>query len=494
MSAPLVPERDGINGSRQPDYGTTANEDPPIELAEVVESFGLRRIHVFLLLVHAIASATAATVMMPAFLSLKAIRDAYGVSHSASTLASTGVSAGALFGVPLFGWLNDAIGRKTCMIMEAVLILVLGLTHILLPSGTSGSEFAAFVALRIAIGVPFGGLASLACVHLLEFVPAGRRGLMAMLGTLGWSCGGIAVIVIADKLVVEWRTLYCAPVPFCVILIVVLIFAYESPRWLYVSGNDARGRVVVEAVLRSLPVFSDATSSLTSAPARVVISQSQDEHEKSSLQDRLRTLFGWKLRYIMMCCILAMVAINGATYGVSVWMPEILRDLLGRDRLPYQLLVWGQVADICGIICSALTLDIIGRRYIMVGSCSIYAFCLSILPHGGTSLPYIAITYIFIQFMVSFMWGSAKLYCAEALPTDVRGTGQAISSGLGRCAGMILPAVVGVILEGKGVEGTDGAIGPVHLALYCMALVALGGAAAGILIPQETANAKLSDV
>eukprot|EP00747_Dinoflagellata_sp_TGD_P185585 gnl/TRDRNA2_/TRDRNA2_42184_c0_seq1.p1 gnl/TRDRNA2_/TRDRNA2_42184_c0~~gnl/TRDRNA2_/TRDRNA2_42184_c0_seq1.p1 ORF type:complete len:513 (+),score=83.49 gnl/TRDRNA2_/TRDRNA2_42184_c0_seq1:112-1650(+) len=501
--APLAPEE-----QRAPplNYGSTTpalralrgeeEDNRSVELADVVESFGMRRFHVWLLTVHSVASAAASAVVSCAPLAMEAIREAYGVDHAASTLASTAVSAGALIGLPIFGWANDAIGRRACLIIQGVLILVLSLLHLLVPAGTGGTEFVMFVALRIAIGIPFGGLAGLACLHLLEFVPAGRRGLMSMLGTLGWSMGGIVVLFMADKLMLSWRMLLASPAPFCIILIICLIFIHESPRWLFVTGRNESGRVVVDAVLSSAPLNpDDAPPRFRKAPDTIVISLDEDDESgKTSLDERLKALFGLRLLHVMLCCIVAMVAINGATYGIGVWMPEILKGLLLMNRFPYRLLIWGQVADIFGTVCCAFLLDRVGRKIVLVSSATGFAIGLCALPNLGGDFTLIAIAFIWASFVTSFMWGAAKVYCAEALPTDVRGTGNAIASLSGRSAGMILPAMVGMILQGPGIESTDGVIGPVHLALYSMALVALAGAVAGLLIPKETANMKLSDV
>eukprot|EP00747_Dinoflagellata_sp_TGD_P093517 gnl/TRDRNA2_/TRDRNA2_165789_c0_seq2.p1 gnl/TRDRNA2_/TRDRNA2_165789_c0~~gnl/TRDRNA2_/TRDRNA2_165789_c0_seq2.p1 ORF type:complete len:492 (+),score=74.98 gnl/TRDRNA2_/TRDRNA2_165789_c0_seq2:83-1558(+) len=485
-----VPLKKAEASSDKPsDYGATET-DAPVELSEVAEDFGVRRIHVQLILLHWLASTCCSAVTTPAPLVLGRIRIAYGVSYAASSLASTGVSLGALFGGALFGWLNDAIGRRTCMMIEAVWIGSFAMLHLLLPVGTDGWQFACFVFLRIGIGIPFGGLSSMAPIHLIEFLPSGVRGLISGIGSLGWSWGSIYVFIRAATVDESWQSLLSAPAPVCVVFFIALFFVYESPRWLFVAGRRDDGRVVVNWILQSPELCEScrkAPVGLKTAPANIVVSL--EKAPELSLQDRLRGLFEAKLRRTTICCILGLVAVAGSTYGLYVWAPTFLQALLGQDKTPYELLLWGEVAAICGTLSAAGINDHIGRQLLLVFSCIAFALGIAFLPHAN-GLVAITMLYLWISFANPHMWSAAAVYAAEALPTDMRGTGNAVAWFSARATGMMVPLVMGLILEGDGLFG----FAAVATALYVLAVVAFAGAIVAMFFPRETAGLKMEDV
>eukprot|EP00747_Dinoflagellata_sp_TGD_P031563 gnl/TRDRNA2_/TRDRNA2_135367_c1_seq1.p1 gnl/TRDRNA2_/TRDRNA2_135367_c1~~gnl/TRDRNA2_/TRDRNA2_135367_c1_seq1.p1 ORF type:complete len:311 (+),score=36.37 gnl/TRDRNA2_/TRDRNA2_135367_c1_seq1:90-935(+) len=279
--------------------------------------------------------------------------------------------------------------------------------------------------------------------------------------------------------------------------LLALLVTYESPRWLIVVGRVDEGKTVIEAVLQS-PVLlkSDPPPVFRTVPARIVVSMEEHGDDvKSSFADRLQLLLSVRLRLVLFCALTAMIAVNGVSYGWGIWAPEILRWLAGTGETPYTLLMWGEVTGVLGVLAAAPTLEWAGRKWVLGLSCAFFALGLAALPNVRGQIIFIAAWFLWVTFINSFMWAAAKVYAAEALPTDVRGTGNAIAGIGGRASGMILPVLVGLILQGE-LEGTGLAVlgGPVHLALYLVALVSCLGTLAAWLIPVETACLKLSDV
>eukprot|EP00931_Biecheleriopsis_adriatica_P082678 TRINITY_DN56125_c0_g1_i1.p4 TRINITY_DN56125_c0_g1~~TRINITY_DN56125_c0_g1_i1.p4 ORF type:complete len:116 (-),score=13.46 TRINITY_DN56125_c0_g1_i1:73-420(-) len=90
------------------------------------------------------------------------------------------------------------------------------------------------------------------------------------------------------------------------------------------------------------------------------------------------------------------------------------------------------------------------------------------------------------------LWPVMVTFEGESFPTALRGTGSAICEGVGRAAAIVMPAIIGFVLDGSlTIPGVpDRKLAPFLLValLYWLGLIM------SVLSPQETANAKLQDV
>mmetsp|Transcript_11346 Transcript_11346/g.21510 ORF Transcript_11346/g.21510 Transcript_11346/m.21510 type:complete len:497 (+) Transcript_11346:73-1563(+) len=475
-------------------YGATGDESSPVLLSEVIEDFGFRQIHVKLLLVQwLIASCASAVVSGPPYI-LPYIRQEYGVRSWESAMIHSGVLFGAIFGVVIFGPLNDMLGRRICIMVELVGLSVCALAHLLLPTGPAFPNFFVLIAIRVAIGCFFGPLAVFAPLHFAEFLPIANRGLLISLVGLGWNFGALYAIMMGKILEANWRMLLASPVLLCLVACPILYFVPESPRFLYVSKMVHKGRQVVTQVLDS-PVLLGRSATdfrFSEAPQNVVVSQAHgtgkiDEPETGNV-DRLYKLFSKEHRQSTTVCVLLFACIAGASYSTLVWTPSILKDLLSLGKVPYEIFFWGEVSSAFGTALCAFTVDQFGRTSVAIGSFVAAAVSVDLLiymPH------YVLILILFNVNQVTYavVWSVVCLWSTEAFPTDVRATANGLGSLSGRLTAMSLPVVLGMVMD-KDFGVMSGMSATIHIIAFVLVL----GAAVALSIPHDTAKAKMPDV
>jgi len=106
---------------QQPVYGATF-EDDGVEMADVIESFGLRWCHVALLAVTWLLLLCPSSVIMATPYILGSLRHEYGISRAAAALVGSAVTLGAVIGTCSFGRLADLTGRRSSHLLAVVCI------------------------------------------------------------------------------------------------------------------------------------------------------------------------------------------------------------------------------------------------------------------------------------------------------------------------------------------------------------------------------------
>lgn len=483
-------------------YGTTNDEDT-VEMADVIESVGLRWCHVALLLVTWLLLLCPSSIIMATPYVLGNLRDEYGVSRAAAALVGSAVTLGAVIGTCAFGRLHDQIGRRLSHLLAAVSICVCAALHLSLPVVSerergaieAGYSFAMLIALRIVLGILFAGPASFAALYLIEFLPSQMRGFILTVCTAGWSVGTLYSIGVASAFEGDWRMILAAPVPVCIAATIALAFCPESPRWLFVVGRKDDARTVLNSVFSSGIIMpSTVKTPVNCTPRNLRVSKEEGKAVatgNSTLED-LGQLFAPKLRRTVFACLLMQMAVNGASYAMLIWSADILTQLLGIKHAPYELFVYGEMVGWIGMGFAACLLDTLGRKFILCCALSATALC-----HWGmTMVPrtyaWICAMFLILQLVGGGIWPAMTAYTNECFPTALRGTGGALVQACGRGMAVVFPIMLGAVLDDK-IPLTP-RMTPLDTALLITAGLSLLGAVGALLIPQETANAKMEDV
>jgi putative MFS transporter len=512
-AAPLTnQEHGGIPGV----YGTLSESDS-VEIADLVESFGLRWIHVALLAVTWVLLLCPSSIIMATPYVLGSLRQEYGIDRASSALIGSAVTLGAVVGVLTFGRLHDLAGRRATHLMAVIAIGVFSALHLVLPAVSSQEKgtfdawfaFSQLLLLRLVLGVLFAGPASFAALYLIEFLPSQRRGFVLTLCTAGWSVGTLYAIWMASTFQGHWRIILAAPLPVCILAMIALMFSPESPRWLFVVGDSEKGCQVLDMIFDSRTLMVPKVDApFTKTPFHVHVSKPPEcsktcrSMSSSSLLEghgvdgttfsNLRELFSRKMIRIVCAVGLVQMAVNGASYAMLVWSAEILTLLLQIPTAPYEIFVYSEISGWIGTICAAFMLDTVGRRLILIYSLSATAFCTWGLTMVPRTYAWISITFLALQFVGGGIWPAMTAYTAECFPTALRGTGGALVQACGRAMAVFFPIVMGAALDDK--IWMKPRLPPVDMALWSAAGLSCMGAVGAALIPTETANAKIEDV
>ena len=170
---------------------------------------------------------------------------------SVTAVVFVGVMAGAIF----WGFLNDVIGRKKCLLFVDIFVLVFGVLSALQISSDDAYLPGYPWLLICRFGVGFSSAGSLQTVtYYAEFLPQKGRGFWLVMIAAWWTvgtmfCAALATVVLG---VLEWNWhwfLGLAATPLALVL-GFFPFVPESARFHLVRGNEKKAMKVIERVAR----------------------------------------------------------------------------------------------------------------------------------------------------------------------------------------------------------------------------------------------------
>jgi sugar porter (SP) family MFS transporter len=178
------------------------------------------------------------------------IRDYFDLGGSAGSLklgwAVSCLGWGAMAGNLAAGSLSDRLGRRSVLLLTAVLFLASALTAAL------STRFPVFVAARICGGLAVGAAILIAPVYIAEIAPARSRGSLVSLNQL-MIVIGISVSFFSNYFLLplgmnSWRWMLGVQAVPATLYFVLLTLVPESPRWLLSKGREASARLALAAV------------------------------------------------------------------------------------------------------------------------------------------------------------------------------------------------------------------------------------------------------
>jgi MFS transporter, SP family, arabinose:H+ symporter len=178
------------------------------------------------------------------------IRDYFNLDGPAGSLklgwAVSCLGWGAMAGNLAAGSLSDRFGRRSTLLMTAVLFIASSLTAAL------STRFPEFVAARICGGLAVGAAILTAPIYIAEIAPARSRGSLVSLNQL-MIVIGISVSFFSNYFLLSagadsWRWMLGVQVIPATLYMVLLMLVPESPRWLLSKGREAGARAALAAV------------------------------------------------------------------------------------------------------------------------------------------------------------------------------------------------------------------------------------------------------
>ena len=178
------------------------------------------------------------------------IRDYFGLGGSAGGLklgwAVSCLGWGAMAGNLAAGRLSDRFGRRSVLLLTAVLFLASSLTAAL------STRFAVFVAARICGGLAVGAAILTAPVYIAEIAPARNRGSLVSLNQL-MIVIGISISFFSNYFLLSlgadsWRWMLGVQAVPAALYFLLLTLVPESPRWLLSRGRKASAQAALALV------------------------------------------------------------------------------------------------------------------------------------------------------------------------------------------------------------------------------------------------------
>jgi sugar porter (SP) family MFS transporter len=178
------------------------------------------------------------------------IRDYFGLGGSAGSLklgwAVSCLGWGAMAGNLAAGRLSDRFGRRSVLLITAVLFLASSFAAAL------STRFAVFVAARICGGLAVGAAILTAPVYIAEIAPARSRGSLVSLNQL-MIVIGISISFFSNYFLLSlgadsWRWMLGVQAVPAGLYFLLLTLVPESPRWLLSKGREDSARAALSAV------------------------------------------------------------------------------------------------------------------------------------------------------------------------------------------------------------------------------------------------------
>jgi putative MFS transporter len=379
--------------------------------------------------------------------------------QSAMMLLSSGVGAiaGSLFG----GQIADRIGRKT-IIWVGGLIFSLGAAGCaLIPDGS----WILFSMLRFVVG--FGSIAAVSAQNplVVEITPTRYRTFVSSMMVVPVALGTMFAAMISASLlpVIGWRGVAATGALPIVTSLLIAWIAPESVRWLLSRGRNADAR-------------REAAKLLGVPEAAVTLPNAIEPERKSG---SLAELLGDQKRFWWVVVI--WTGISTGTYGVILWGPTILSQLLkitAHEAAHY--FVYASIASMLGrVLFSVLPLYIGRRGAALVGTFGSVLVMLAIFVFyrefiGGWSV--FALLVISGAVFYSGCFSNMSPYVVEVFPVSLGarafGLAQA-ANGIGKIMGPVCLALIAGSSDVVSPKATADAIAPAFLFLAACEFAAL---------------------
>lgn len=284
---------------------------------------------------------------------------------------------GSIAGVLVAGVMSDGLGRKTTMLISALMFSVSAIGCAFSP------DFTQLVVYRIIGGFGIGVVSIVSPIYISEIAVPEKRGTLVSLYQLAITIGFLvaysvnflileqvddtpAVSAVMRKLfhTEYWRgMLGCEIIPDMFFLIVIF-FIPESPRWLIVKGREDKAYSVL------LRIFGDAAS----VEEQIVATKTSISGEVKS---EWKTLFEpGVLKAVLLGSAIAILGQFMGVNAVLYYGPQIFQDagLSGGDALFSQVLVG--VVNMLTTVLALFIIDKVGRKKLVYWGVSGMIICL----------------------------------------------------------------------------------------------------------------------
>mmetsp|Transcript_143298 Transcript_143298/g.249921 ORF Transcript_143298/g.249921 Transcript_143298/m.249921 type:complete len:488 (+) Transcript_143298:45-1508(+) len=420
---------------------------PPTEIkaSQLADYYGLRWFHVYLLLTISLTVAASAAMLGSTPYMLDAIIYEFGISDEVAPLAMSMVFVGSILGVFCGGRLSDVIGRRNAMAVSLLTLMTLALLHLVIPHRCG---FTVLLAIRLIIGIPYGGLLAQQMPTIMEYFPDYARGTAATLSGIGWNAGNLYLLTfmpVSGHATRHWRFYFSfGPVVPCLVCLVMLYFVPESPRWLLTQGlaKDAQDSLTV--ILTSMPVMGTAPV----GPAPRIDTTDLDKLGTSSLAQLSTTksielLFSKRLWWVTVALSLLYGFFAGPSNVIFNWGPRIVEEVMGVDPGADFFRI-AEYFGMAGTLASVVLIDQVSRRGLLAASFVLAAICYMALVMRGFHFDSVVVAWALRNFFDCLLWSVVTVFMSEVFPTILRGTGSGAVMVLGRATSVFMPVLAGV--------------------------------------------------
>lgn len=331
--------------------------------------------------------------------------------------AVSNVILGCIVGAWGVGFISDCIGRKSTLIITAILFVFSAVGAALADSLTD------FVIWRLVGGLAVGMASAITPLYIAEISPKDWRGRMLGLQQMLMVGGQVAVYIVnyliargmSHQWIVSegWRWMLASGVVPCALFLLLVPFMPESPRWLALQGKTERAR----AVLTRLSNAQHADRLL-----QEILTSKQHDNIQTSQRGILRDA---RTRYILLigCAIAILQQISGINI-LLYYAPSLLQNITASTQASLFQSIFLGLALLAGVAGCLNAIDRVGRTPLLRWGALGCAVCLvltawAFIAQVGGLLPVVGLVAFVLIFGLSWSLG-AWLLISEIFPNRMR--------------------------------------------------------------------------
>jgi len=379
---------------------------------------------------------------------------------------------GQLLGALIFSSIAERYGRTRGTTAAVLIMSIMSLAC------AFAGHFNALLATRFVQGIGIGGHMPVAAAYISELSQAAGRGRFFLLYEMIFPIGLMATGQIGALVVpaLGWQAMFLVGAIPGLFIAVFIWRLPESPRWLLSKGRLSQAEAVIEQMEASTSRRLDPDLSLHDLPpAKPAPTQKTSWIELLSPIFRGRTLIIWTL----------WASAYFIANGLNNWMPTLYSTVYGLGlQESLRAASMTNVMQVILLLVCAFTIDRIGRRRWVTASFILGAVMLGLLGGFGSGN---VIALMVLGTLSYAIIGSTNavlyLYTPEVYPTRVRAIGTGLATSWLRLASAAAPAMVGLLVDSKGVAAVF---------LMFAGVGVIGALAATRMI--ETQNRRLEDI
>ncbi len=336
----------------------------------------------------------------------------------AGASAILGCIPGAMFA----GFLSDRFGRRKVLFLCAILYAVSGFLSAV------PRTFGEFLAARFISGLGIGASSMICPVYIAEIAPKEWRGRLGSLFQLGIVLGIFLTLFINARIqglgdetwntTMGWRWMLGAEVAPAIILLALLFFVPESPRWLLKAGRETDAWQILTAV-----------GGLDHAEKEVAAVRDALSHEEG----RFMELFSPTYRRPLMIAVLLMAFSQFSGINAIMYYSTKILSTAGsgvKDAFTASALI-GMVNVVFTFVAIGLV-DKAGRRPLLLVGLSVQVVALALVGwmfHAGhQGLPLLLCIIGFIAAFAMALGPIPWILCSEIFPTKIRGRAMSVAT------------------------------------------------------------------
>lgn len=351
------------------------------------------------------------------------LQEHFQLSATMKGWAASSALVGCFVGVAFAGELNDRLGRRTSLIIAAVLFLISAI-------GTAVPEtLTQFIIFRAIGGLGVGIASMTSPMYIAEISPARIRGRMVSVNQFAIIFGMLVVYFVnyfiarqgdtAWNVTTGWRWMFGSEAVPAILLLGLMLLVPESPRFLLKQGREDAARRVLERV--------DGTDHARREIGEIRAALAE---EGGSLAQLLRP----GMRIVLVIGVL--LAVLQQVTGINVFLyyaPEIFRSVSGAetDVALLQTIVVGAV-NLLFTVLAIWLVDKVGRKPLMVVGATGMGVSLAAI---GLAANFQLVGAWLLIFMLGYIASFALsvgpvtwVILSEIFPTKIRGRALAVAT------------------------------------------------------------------